>query len=175
MDLLLILILIPVAILLVWFTFKAFFSKTNLPEKATSQICLIKLKDSQLINGYELMQLLTDQGFDFNKQQGVFDLNDGEQIVLRCMNLKKPGKFQEPFEEIGIPGLMLVTDLSVIYDDMKKHLDAMYEFGLALQKEFGGHLIDQNNIPVGSDWAQHLHDDVMHNKKQHDWLKECTS
>ena len=78
------------------------------------------------------------------RQQGVFDLNDGEQIVLRCMNLKKPGKFQEPFEEIGIPGLMLVTDLSVIYDDMKKHLDAMYEFGLALQKEFGGHLIDQN-------------------------------
>ena len=91
------------------------------------------------------------------------------------MNLKKPGKFQEPFEEIGIPGLMLVTDLSVIYADMKKHLDSMYEFGLALQKEFGGYLIDQNNIPVGSDWAQHLYDDVMHNKKQHDWLKECTS
>ncbi len=175
MDLLMILILIPMAVLVVWLSLRMFFFKQELPTRSASQMCLIKLKDSQLINGYELMQLLTDQGFQFNKEQGVFDLLDDNQIILRCMNLKKPGKFCEPFEEIGVPGLMLVTDLSVILSDMKKHLDSMYEIGLVLQKSFGGHLIDQNNIPVSHDWAQHLVDDVMRNKKQHDWLKECTN
>ncbi|MAH60865.1 MAG: hypothetical protein CMF42_00990 [Legionellales bacterium] len=175
MELMLILLLSPLVVLIVWFSVKTLFNNkpklNQCPE--TNQICWLKLKDSQLINGYELMQILNDQGFEYNKTQGVFDYTVDGQTLFRCMNLKKPGKFYEPFEDSAVPGIMLVTDLTIIYSDLEDNLEKMYAIADKWQDSFGGYLMDQNNIPVGNDWTNHLIDELRHPHNQSDWLKEC--
>ncbi len=173
MNLLQILLLCPLTLLTLWFLGKNFFGGRKPNKTGSVQMCFIKLKGSQLINGYELMQVMNDQNFNFDKQHGVFNFEENGQITLRCLNLKKPGKFVEPFEESSVPGLMLVTDTNIDPENLPKRLEQMVEIAHVWQRNFGGHLVDQYNLPIEPNWVKHFLSQLNYNVGQGDLLKSC--
>lgn len=143
--------LIPLLGLVIWL---GFFAKSNHQQtKQTPQWLTLKLRDTQIFNGYEFVQCLYDFGFKYDEKHQIFNFFHDDQLWFRCLNLRKPGKFDNLEDGKTINGLMFVTDLAILNEsDKNACLEEMLKLAMLCQEQYSGQLCDASGPVNGDQW-----------------------
>lgn len=143
--------LIPLLGLVIWLSF--FAKSDHRKTKPKSQWLTLKLRDIQIFNGYEFVQCLYDFGFKYDEQHQIFNYKTNDQLWFRCLNLRKPGKFDNLEDGKAINGLMFVTDIAAVKsDDKEACLEEMVKLATLCQEQYGGQLCDASGPVEAEEW-----------------------
>lgn len=152
--------LIPLLGLVIWLSF---FSKSSAEHKKPNpQWLTLKLRDIKISNGYEFVQCLYDFGFKYDSTHQIFNFMNNDQLWFRCLNLRKPGKFDNLEDGKAIHGLMFVTDIAAVNEaEQGACLEEMVKLAALCLEQYGGQLCDVNGPIDGKVW---LSDRLLHLK-----------
>lgn len=141
--------LIPLLGLVIWL---GFFTRSESEQpKPKPQWLTLKLREIDISNGYEFVQCLYDFGFKYDANHQIFNFIENDQLWFRCLNLRKPGKFDNLEDGKTIHGLMFVTDIAAINtEDKKACLNEMMKLVCLCKEQYGGQIYDANG-PVDTD------------------------
>lgn len=161
--------LIPLLGLVIWLSF---FSKSAVVQKKQNpQWLTLKIRDIEISNGYEFVQCLYDLGFKYDANHQIFNFLNDDALWFRCLNLRKPGKFDNLEDGKAIHGLMFVTDIAAVKDEEKNPcLEEMMKLANLCQEQYGGQLCDASGPVDGNAWLNDMISLLNSKKVQEDML-----
>lgn len=161
--------LIPLLGLVIWLSFFSKSSKTQ--KKPDPQWLTLKLRDIKISNGYEFVQCLYDFGFKYDSTHQIFNFLNNDQLWFRCLNLRKPGKFDNLEDGQAIHGLMFVTDIAAVDgSEQAACLEEMMKLAILCQEQYGGQICDANGPIDTNTWLSDTLTFVKNKSIQEDML-----
>lgn len=164
--------LIPLLGLAIWLAFfKKSTDKSSSKKSVESQWLTLKLKQINIQNGYEFVQSLYDLGFQYDEKHQIFNYVQDKTLWFRCLNLAKPGRFDNLEDGKKVSGLMFVTDIATIEADRKPIcLQRLIEVVTVCQEQYGGQLYDENGVIQPAQWLEDTLSWLHAQTKQDDML-----
>lgn len=166
------LVLVPIVVACLWMLVKRWLSRHQATNDIQPPIWVnLKIKGMTVHNCYELSQTLAELGFTFESQHQIFNFYQQDALIMRCLNIEKPGKFDLQDGSKYISGLMFVTDLSALPDaQWRSCLEQMLDCALELKGQYGGSCMDEANHLDTATWVDRQLTKASVSNKQQDLL-----